>query len=148
MLAESPYREWVEEGSVVSVDRFLDEKEMFAAASAVDLVVTPYPRHQNRSSIILWAAAAGRPSLGTNSSCIAHVINHEQLGMTSDVLDKRVLADAIDAALNMPWSEQDAARVRRYAEFHRIENYQRLSSELVRERLAMESTASDPEPGG
>jgi glycosyltransferase involved in cell wall biosynthesis len=148
LLAQSPYREWVEEGSVVSVDRFLDEKEMYAAAAAVDVMVTPYPRHQNRSSIILWAAAAGRPSLGTNSSCIAHVIRHERLGMTSDVLDTSALATAIDASLAMPWSDEDAQRVRRYAEFHRIENYQQISSQLVRERLAQLATAELAERGG
>ncbi|MCI0435902.1 MAG: hypothetical protein L0271_20000, partial [Gemmatimonadetes bacterium] len=62
MLDESPYREWLAEGWIVSLDRFLNEREMFVSAAASDLVTAPYFRHQGRSSIILWAAAAGRPS--------------------------------------------------------------------------------------
>lgn len=135
MLLSPPYCNWVNEGSLVSIDRFLSESEMFAAAAALDVVVTPYPNHQNRSSIILWAAAAGRRSLGTNSSCISYVIKNEGLGLTSEVLDTTALADSIAAALNMPWTASDAERVRRYAEFHRCENYQQISSETVRQRL-------------
>jgi glycosyltransferase involved in cell wall biosynthesis len=136
MLREPPYREWVADGSIVSVDRFLDENDMFAAASAVDVLVAPYPHHQNRSSIILWGAAAGRPCVGSDESCVGFVIRQEQLGLTCNVLDTRALATAISAALEQAWTADDVARVRRYAEFHRVENYQRLSSALVRSRLS------------
>jgi glycosyltransferase involved in cell wall biosynthesis len=139
ILHQAPYRGWIEDGSIVSVDRFLGDAEMYAAAAAVDVVVAPYPDRQNRSSIILWAAAAGRRCLGTDESCIDHVIRHEQLGLTTNVLDTGALADGMTAALNMNWTDADVARVRRYAEFHRSENYQRLSSELIRERLATQA---------
>jgi glycosyltransferase involved in cell wall biosynthesis len=135
MLRQSPYREWIEDGSIVSVDRYLTENEMYAAAAAVDLVVAPYPQHQNRSSIILWAAAAGRPCLGSDESCVGHVIRAERLGSTCHVQDPAVLAEAISAALATPWTADDVARVRAYAEFHRMENYQSISSQLVRQRL-------------
>ena len=64
LLQADPYRGWVADGSIVVIDRYLSEYEMYAAAAAVDLVVAPYFKHQNRSSIILWAAAAGRPCIG------------------------------------------------------------------------------------
>jgi hypothetical protein len=56
------------------------------------------------------------------------------------VTDPALVCDAVAKMLDTPWSEQDAQRVRRYAEFHRIENYQRMSSQLVRERLGMPAT--------
>lgn len=135
MLKEEPYRTLVAEGSIVALDRFVDEEEMFLAAAAADLVLAPYPNHDGRSSIILWAAAAGRPSLGTDDGCIGHVIQRERLGRTCSVSNTAQLADAIVAALGMPWTDADAQRARQYAEFHRVENYQRIASQLVRERL-------------
>jgi glycosyltransferase involved in cell wall biosynthesis len=135
MLQVAPYRELVAEGDIASLDRYLTEDEMFLAAAASDLVLAPYPNHQGRSSIILWAAAAGRPSLGTDESCIGYVIKRERLGITCNVEDTSVLAQAIAAALDMPWSDDDAQRVRQYAEFHRVENYQQVASALVRQRL-------------
>jgi glycosyltransferase involved in cell wall biosynthesis len=135
MLQDEPYRPLVAEGRIVSLDRYLNEDEMFLAAAASDLVLAPYPNHQGRSSIILWAAAAGRPSLGTDESCIGYVIKRERLGMTCNVHDTSVLAKAIGTALAMTWADDDVRRVRQYAEFHRVENYQRIASQLVRERL-------------
>ncbi len=135
MLRREPYRSWVAEGRIVSLDRFLNEDEMYAAAAAVNVVVSPYPQHQNRSSIILWAAAAGRPSVASDESNVGYVIRKERLGTACKVHDPALINDAVTATLSTPWTEEDAQRVRRYAEFHRIENYQRISSQLVRERL-------------
>jgi glycosyltransferase involved in cell wall biosynthesis len=147
MLRESPYREWVAEGSIVSVDRYLSESEMYAAAAAVDLVVAAYPQHQNRSSIILWAAAAGRPCLGSDESCVGYVIRKERLGNTCPTQNPAALSKAITAALTTPWTAEDANRVRKYAEFHRMENYQAISSALLRERLG-NAPAPQPSPKG
>jgi glycosyltransferase involved in cell wall biosynthesis len=144
LLSESPYREAVAAGDIVCLDRFLTENEMFAAAAAVDLVVAPYPHHQNRSSIILWAAAAGRPCLSTEDSCVGYVIHKERLGATCNVRDTAAMASAINTLLAKPWTAEDAARVRSYAAFHRMENYQAISSKFVRERLATSGALAAP----
>lgn len=151
MLGASPYREAIVRGDIVAIDRFLTEEEMYLAAAACDLVVAPYPRHQNRSSIILWAAAAGRPCLATDDSCVGYVIRKERLGFTCNVLDTAAMAASISTAIKSPWTEVDVDRVREYASFHRMENYQALSSALVRERLAgsePNSRAASPSSGG
>jgi glycosyltransferase involved in cell wall biosynthesis len=135
MLAAPPYEELVTAGEIVSLDRYLNEREMYVSAAASDLVVAPYPHHQGRSSIILWAAAAGRPSLGTNASCIGHVIREQGLGETCDVADTREMAAAIGRMLSAPWTDVDARRVRQYAEFHRVENYQDIASQYLTGRL-------------
>jgi len=139
LLGHEPYRDWVANGAIGSIDRFLDEDDMFTVAAASDVVVAPYPHHSGRSSIILWAAAAGRPSLGAKDGCIGHVIREHHLGMTCDVVDPATLADAISTALNMPWTADDAQRVRKYADFHRVENYRRIATSLVKKRLAWHS---------
>jgi glycosyltransferase involved in cell wall biosynthesis len=131
-------QDWMRQGRILSLDRYLSEEEMFLVASASDLVTAPYPNHQGRSSIILWAAAAERPSLGVNQGCIAHVIQTEKLGWTTPVGDDSEFAEAIASALSRTWSPSDAQRVRRYAQFHSVENYQRVSSELLRRRLGAE----------
>ena len=142
LLNGSPYREAVARGDIVSLDKFLSEEEMYLAAAACDLIVAPYPRHQNRSSIILWAAAAGRPCLGTDESCVGYVIRNERLGATCDVLDTATMASVITKTLAAPWTGDDVARVRRYASFHRMENYQAISSQWVRERLSSAITGA------
>jgi len=135
LLRQAPYDEWVAEGGIQSVDRFLDEDEMYLAAASADLVTAPYPHHTGRSSIVLWAAAAGRPSLGAQDGCMGHVIREHELGMTCDVLDPAMLADTMGSALERPWTDDDVRRVRKYAEFHRVENYRQVASSLVRHRL-------------
>jgi glycosyltransferase involved in cell wall biosynthesis len=136
LLHTPPFPKLVGDGRIVSLDRFVDEHEMYLAAAAADLVLAPYPRHQGRSSIILWAAAAGRPSLGADDGVIGYVIRHQQLGSTCNVRDIKELAVTIVTALDAPWTDSDIARVREYAMTHRIEIYQEVASKLVRSQLA------------
>jgi glycosyltransferase involved in cell wall biosynthesis len=133
-LSQPPFDAWRREGRIVSLNRFLSEEEMFLASAASDLVTAPYAHHPERSSVMLWASAAGRPVLGVDGGCIAHVIGAEGLGWTCHVHDDRAFAEGIQSALSHDWSESDAARVRRYAQFHSVENYQRISADLVRRR--------------
>lgn len=136
LLEEAPYRGMVEQGRIVSLDRFLNEDEMFLAAASSDIVLAPYPNHSGRSSIILWAAAAGRPVLAVNRGCIQRVVEQERLGETTVVRDTQAFSQAMRRSLAAPWSAEDVQRVRDYAAWHRIENYQELSSASVREQLA------------
>lgn len=134
LLARAPYAGLVAQGRIVSFDRFLDEDQMLLSAEAGDLLLAPYPNHSGRSSIILWGAAAGVPVLGASRGCIGHVIRAEGLGATCDVTDIGSFAEAIRASLASPLSKQEAARVRAYAAWHGIENYQAMSAELVERR--------------
>ncbi|MBC23718.1 MAG: hypothetical protein CMJ32_07365 [Phycisphaerae bacterium] len=133
------------DGHIICQDRFFSADEMFDVAAASTLVTAPYPNHSGRSSIILWAAAAGRPSLGVDRGCIDRVITEEKLGWTCDVSDIEAFARAIGEALEQPWGPEEQARVRRYAEFHRVENYQRIASSRIRRRLDMTAAHSTEE---
>lgn len=134
-LADATIAPHVKSSRIISLNRLLDGQEMFNAAAASDVVTAPYPNHSGRSSIILWAAAAGRRVLAVNRGCVDHVVQRHQLGLTCNVRDPDELTAALHRALEMPWTDADARRCRDYAQFHDAANYQRISSELVRKRL-------------
>ena len=143
LLRTPAVRPLVDAGRIVSRDAFLDEAQMFDVAAASDLVVAAYPHHSGRSSIILWAAAAGRPVLAAEYGCIGHVVTTQQLGQTFDALDQDRFNQALVQALDLPWTNQDARRVRDYVAWHRIENYQDIGSQWLRRAL---DRRADPSP--
>lgn len=132
VLAEPEIASLLEQGRVVSRDVFLNEEEMLLTAEASDLVLAPYPRHSGRSSIILWAAAAGTPVLSVARGCIGHVVRTERLGKTCDVKNLDEFSDMLASSLEEPWKEEDVNRVRTYAKSHSIEEYQRSSAAFTR----------------
>ncbi|MEM7625323.1 MAG: glycosyltransferase [Planctomycetota bacterium] len=133
LLTSDDVKPWVASGRILSRDEFLSEAQMFAVAAASDLVVAGYPQHSGRSSIILWAAAAGRPVLAAARGCIGYVVHQENLGATADVNDPAAFTRAMVDALDAPWTPADAERVRAYAHWHRIENYQHVGATLLRQ---------------
>jgi glycosyltransferase involved in cell wall biosynthesis len=135
VLADSEVARHVASGRIVSIDRFLSAHEMFLFAAAADVVAAPYPNHSGRSSIILWAAAAGRPVLATARGTIGFVTREHGMGMTVDPRDGAAFVDAIGDAFEMPWSRSDERRVRLYAREHSFQRYQSHMSRRVRELL-------------
>ncbi|WP_425396237.1 glycosyltransferase [Aeoliella sp.] len=135
LLTEPVWQNLVEAGTILTADRFLSEQDMLDAAAASDLLLAPYFKHSGRSSIILWAAAVGRPVVAVDRGCIRYVVEHEQLGAVCNVEDAEVFASAIRLRLEQPWTDEDRQRVRKYAQWHSIENYQQLCSACVRQRL-------------
>ncbi|MEM9109527.1 MAG: glycosyltransferase [Planctomycetota bacterium] len=131
LLQDPMVRPFVESKRIYSLDRLLDERDMFRVAAASDLVTAPYPNHSGRSSIVLWAAAAGRPVLGTDRGCIARIIEGERLGWTCNVLDNSEFSHHLVEAIDKPWDESDQARATDYARWHTISNYQKLNAEYV-----------------
>lgn len=136
LMAEPRYQKLVDDKTIVSIDRFLSQEEMRLTASACDVVLAPYHNHSGRSSIILWAAAAGKPVIAADYGCVRHVVTTNNLGITCDVANVKEFARVMNASINNVWTDQDAARVRQYAQWHRAENYQALSSAFVRQLLA------------
>ncbi len=140
-ISQPPFTELRSSNRFIAIDRYLSEDEMFLVAAASDLVLAPYPNHSGRSSIILWAAAAGKPVLTVDEGCIRYVVETQRLGTTCNIYDADAFAEAMRNAIAAPWTEEDTRRVRDYAAWHRVENYQAMCSALVRERLANQGTA-------
>jgi len=140
LLTQPPFSELVQSDRIVSIDRTLSAREMLDVAVASDIVTAPYPNQSGRSSIILWAAAAGRRVVAVNKGCIERMVSSEKLGLVCNVSDAREFARTLKASLAMPWADDDVARVRKYATFHAIDNYQRVCTEYLRGVLAARSS--------
>lgn len=142
ILSEPLVKPLCEANRIISLDQLLDEQDMYSVAAASDLVTAPYPNHMGRSSILLWAAAAGRPVLGVDRGCIARIIEQEQLGWTCDVHDQQAFRDAMVTALQSPWAEEDQQRAVTYSSWHSIDHYRTLNSAFVRQRYGEKPTRS------
>ncbi len=138
-LAKPDAAALVESGRIKSLDRFLDADEMFAAAGAAEIVLAPYPSHSGRSSIIIWAAAAGRPCVGAARGAIGEMIRAEQLGEVVKPTDIDAFVETVHAVLEQDWPESQAERVAQFATKHSVEAYKQLARSYVEQRLAKSS---------
>jgi glycosyltransferase involved in cell wall biosynthesis len=117
------------------MERTLTVVELQTALAAMDVVCTPYPAHIGSSSIVLRAAAAGRPVVGSDTGWVGETVRRFSLGRVCDVRAPgalaRALADALDATSS--YAMTDAAR--RLVAYHTVENYQAHWTARLRERL-------------
>ena len=109
---------------IITLDRYLPDEEVSTLFAETDLVLVPYPRHVGSSGILVRAAAAGKPVLGSDYGLVGANIRHHQLGRTVDATDPACLADALSEWLVNPGSitvaPQSAAD---FAAAHTAESY-------------------------
>ena len=105
------------------IDRFLDTADFAAAIGAMDVVATPYPRHIGSASIVIRAAAAGRPVLGGTFGWIGWAVTRFGLGRTVDVADPDAFAAALAQSLEESSHYRPSSAARRFVEFHTPDNY-------------------------
>jgi glycosyltransferase involved in cell wall biosynthesis len=132
----------VRSGHVQVIDRFLDTADFVDAISAMDLVVTPYPRHIGSASIVIRAAALGRPVLGSDFGWIGYVVPRFGLGRTVNVNDPAAFAAELAQSLDDSPAYRPPEAARRFAQFHTPENFRATWTEVLRERLGL-----PPAPG-
>jgi glycosyltransferase involved in cell wall biosynthesis len=122
---------------LVGVDRQLSEAEMNLAVAALDIVCTPYPTHIHSASIVIRAAAAERPVLGSAIGWMEHTIRRFRLGSVCDVTDRDTFAQAIVAGLDASERHVPTESSRRFAAFHSGQNFAAHWTARIRERLGM-----------
>lgn len=76
-------------------DRWLEDAEIASLVETSDVVLAPYQRFVGSSGVLLWAAQAGVPVLTQDYGLIARLVRDHHLGLTVDVTDPRILANAI-----------------------------------------------------
>ncbi len=100
-------------------DRFVTEDELIDRLIECDVVLAPYLHHPGFSSVIFWAAAAGRPVITQNTGWIALDVGSNQLGILCDpsrvedlaaAFSKMVMQDRLAA-----WP---ASRLRKFVAAH------------------------------
>jgi glycosyltransferase involved in cell wall biosynthesis len=105
------------------IDRHLNSAEMGTALVAMDLVCTPYPAHPHSSSLVIRAASAGRPVLGSAIGWMERTIARFGLGSTCDVLSLSSFWQAIVASLEAAEGFTLQEPAQRFVEFHSARNF-------------------------
>jgi glycosyltransferase involved in cell wall biosynthesis len=136
-LLEHELKDEVQRKRVVLVDRPLSEAEMNLAVAALDVVCTPYPTHIHSASIVIRAAAAERPVLGSAIGWMERTICRFGLGRVCDVSNRESFAGAIVASLAAAEHHVPTEASRRFAAFHSGRNFAAHWTAHIRERLGL-----------
>jgi glycosyltransferase involved in cell wall biosynthesis len=122
---------------ILVFDRVVTDDELAYGLAAMDVVATPYPRHIGSASIVIRAAAAGRPVLGSSYGWIGYMVPRFDLGWTTDVLDEERFAAALGEALDRSDTYALSAAGHRFVRYNTPENHRAAWTELIRQRLGL-----------
>jgi glycosyltransferase involved in cell wall biosynthesis len=124
-------------GRIVSLDRVLPAADLADAIKVTDLVCVLYRRHVGSASIVIRAAAAGRPVLASDFGWCGYTVPQFQLGRVVDVNDPQAVSRAIERSLEESQAFRLSAAAQRFVEFHKPENFGALWSSGLRHRLGL-----------
>lgn len=141
-LIERELQTELREQRVLLVDRHLTVEEMGEAIAALDVVCTPYPRHQHSASIVIRAAAHERYVLGSAMGWMERTIARFGLGSTCNVLECVAFSRAIPRSLEASAEFVLPEAGRRFAKFHSSQNFSVHWAARLRERLGL---SADPQ---
>jgi len=128
---------------IITLDRYATDEELQLGLSACDLVATPYPRHIGSASIVIRAAAAGRPVIAGDFGWMRAVVPRFQLGWTCDVSDLALFARSIRLALDASSNFAPSDVAQRFARFHSPANFAAAWTSRLRERLSLPQLPHD-----
>jgi glycosyltransferase involved in cell wall biosynthesis len=136
-LLENTYVDFVKKGRIILFDRYVSDDDLTAGVVAADVVCTPYPRHIGSASIVIRAASAHRPVLGSDFGWIASITERLKLGWTCRVTDREIFSSYLAKALEQADQYQLPEAGHRFVEFHTIANFNASWSARLRERLKL-----------
>jgi glycosyltransferase involved in cell wall biosynthesis len=125
----------VRAGRIVSLDRVLSIEDFADAIAAMDVVCVPYPHHIGSASIVIRAAAAGRPVLASGFGWSGSVVPRFGLGRITNVNDVQTFAESIARSLNEAGAFRLTESGERFVEFHTPANFRALWTAGLRRRL-------------
>lgn len=128
----------VRSGRIISRDGYVTDEQMSLAIAASDLVgVTYRPRHLGSASIIIRAAAQGRPILSSDVRWPGETCRRFALGTVCSVSDLDSVARSLREALDASASFTPHPASERFIRFHSVENAHAYWSRRIRQRLNM-----------
>jgi glycosyltransferase involved in cell wall biosynthesis len=136
-MVDTEYAQLVRSGRICALDRFLSDEELDAAVLALDVMCTPYPRHIGSASIVIRAAAAGRPVVACDFGWMGYIVNKFALGRTCNVHNAGELAAAIGTALEGSSAYRPSEAARRLVAYHTPDNFRAAWTARLRERLGL-----------
>ena len=136
-LVATQFRHLVDSKKLICFDRYLTVREFALVLPAMDVVSTPYPVHTGSSSIVIRAAAVGRPVVAADVDWIGRTVKKFALGRTCQVRDEVEFSAAIVEALDDSEKFCLTEEAKQFVQFHSIENFSatwlgRLSQKLNR----------------
>ena len=94
---------------IVLVSGAITDARMTSLFEASDVVLAAYPRHTGSSGILIRAAAAGKPVVGSNFGMVGRNIKEHGLGFAVDCTNVDLLANTLQEATANPFTHFDAA---------------------------------------
>jgi hypothetical protein len=91
--------------NVLMVERFLSEAELQEAFAAVNVVAVTYPNFRSTPTMLIRAAAAGKPVLAAADGWMGRIMGKYRLGISCNVCAVPSVMAAIDKALGSPGLE-------------------------------------------
>lgn len=99
---------------IILRDTFIPAEEIHHLVDAADVMLLPYQRHIGSSGVLVRAAAAQVPVLGSDYGVLGAQIRTRRLGLAVDTTDPPALADGLATFLAQPtatlYDTEEAAR--------------------------------------
>lgn len=95
--------------TIIQVNRFVSTDEFRMAIKAADVICALYPCHCASASIVLRAAAARKPVLGSSQGWIGRIVKKYRIGRTCNLRDAEELQRDLKWAFNRPVFEVNQA---------------------------------------
>ncbi len=109
---------------VILDDRFIPDEEIPEVVGAADLALITYQRHVGSSNVLVRAAAASVPVLGSDYGLVGAHLERHRLGLPVDATDPAVLARAFARWLDAPEAFPfDARKAHLFAAAHTAERF-------------------------
>jgi glycosyltransferase involved in cell wall biosynthesis len=121
-LLENRFDELVRRGQIVTVDRYVTDEELGAAFYAADVVAVTHPRQTGSSGTLVRAAAAERILLTSNFGWVRWVTELFELGISVDASNEKLLAAALERAMQRSCAYRRSVKADRFCRFHTISN--------------------------
>lgn len=112
---------------IVTHYRFIGESETPAYFQIADVILALYQRHVGMSGVLILAAAANKPVLGSDYGLMGEIIRRYRLGITVDSTEPQAIASGFARFLNdtsQPWG--DRAQMSAFAEQNTAEKFARV----------------------
>ncbi|MBX3433724.1 MAG: glycosyltransferase [Pirellulales bacterium] len=132
-------RDLLQSDRVESLDRYLDAREFAAAIDGADVVAALYPGHAHSSSIVVAAAAAGRPVLGIDSGWIGESVRQFDLGVVCRHDNPDDVVRGLREALELSTAYRLTPRGDFFVAYNSVANFGAHWSRRLRERLELQS---------
>lgn len=141
-LLRNEYRDLVQAGRILSIDRYLSIDELQYALGAMDLVCTPYMHQIALASITLRAVAANRPVLAASDGWCGRMVPAFGMGWTANPRDIDQFAAAMRSGLEAAesWCRNEACNS--LLRFHTPENFVATYTARLHERIGQKPMAS------